>query len=216
MTKKTKKNDGLCTIIIIIIIVLFIRRWWKIVRTKKKRGRKYIYCHHVFPVSCECAFELTPSKENFAKIKKVCVCDPSSPSVDVIHGWHPPMTLSSMDDISPSMDDMDGETSSMDESTICGCHPWMEKCHPWMKVSSEDVIRGWKCHRKMSSVDESVIGGCHPWIALPSVVVIHGWLFHTWLSSMDDIHGWRWWITSTEWDDEWRTWTEHKKRTSLI
>ena len=45
---RKQKNDGLCTIIIIIIIVLFIRRWWKIVRTKKKRGRKYIYCHHVF------------------------------------------------------------------------------------------------------------------------------------------------------------------------
>ena len=56
-------------------------------KNEKKRGRKYIYCHHVFPVFFECAFELTPSKENFAKIKKVVVI--YAPSMSVIHLLHP-------------------------------------------------------------------------------------------------------------------------------
>ena len=39
---------------------------------------------------------------------------------------------------------MDGETSSMDESVIRGSHSCMKKPHPWMKVSSVNVIYGWR------------------------------------------------------------------------
>ena len=55
---------------------------------------------------------------------------------------------------------MGKQISSMDKSVINGCHPWMEEPHPWMKVSSVDVIHGWrnlihewKCHPLMSSMD---------------------------------------------------------------
>ena len=64
-------------------------------------------------------------------------------------------------------------------------------------------------------------------VKVPSLDVIHGWrnLIHGWrsvicglssmdveMSSMDDssIHGYYPWMTSTDGDDRWRTWTEHK------
>ena len=47
---------------------------------------------------------------------------------------------------------MDGGISSMDESAFCICHSWMEETHPWMKVSSVDVIHGWR----------NLIHGLHP------------------------------------------------------
>ena len=51
----------------------------------------------------------------------------------------------------------------MDESAISRCHPWMEESHSWMKVSSVDVIQGW---RKL----------------------IHGW--HLQMKMTNDGHGW--------------------------
>ena len=34
-------------------------------------------------------------------------------------------------------------------------HPWMEKCHPWIKVSSVDVIHGWR--RRMMDMDAALM-----------------------------------------------------------
>ena len=53
----------------------------------------------------------------------VRVRHPSSSSMDGIHGWHPRMTLPSMDDISPSMDDIHGWHFSI--------HGWQFSIHGW-------------------------------------------------------------------------------------
>ena len=65
-------------------------------------------------------------------------------------------------------------------------HAWMNQSHLWMKVSSVDIIHGWKWHPWM---EES-----HQWIKVSSVDDIYGqrYLIHGWHKQMrmtDDGHG---------------------------
>ena len=117
---------------------------------------------------------------------------------------------------------------------IRGCHPWMRFLHPWMIFAHP---YGWNCHLsdsayvlqsfgvilfkigylcKRNVTDVIPISG---WTNL-----IHAWKWHPWKSSIDGgtspmdesvisgSHPWMEkphpWMTSTDEDDRWQTWTE--------
>ena len=81
-----------------------------------------------------------------------------------IHGWHPLMTLSSMDEVLPSMDGI----------VICQIFLMFYKVlgQFWLKLVIYVSKMWWMT---IPSMDESFICGCHPWMTLPSVDAIHGW-----------------------------------------
>ena len=142
----------------------------------------------------------------------VRVRHPSSSSMDGIHGWHPRMTLPSMDGISPSMDDnspsMDDISPSMDD-----IHGWHFSIHRWhLSIHGWHFsIHGW--HPRMTLLN--------PWMAFSSVwflvkivcITLFKWEFLSnycnssekpivessmacvlgaeEMSSVDVIHGWR-------------------------
>ena len=98
----------------------------------------------------------------------VRVRHPSSSSMDVIHGWHPRMTLPSMDDISPSMDDIHGWHFSI-HGWHFSIHGWHFSIHGWHLS-----IHGW--HPRMTFLPQWM-ASIHPWMTF----------LHPWMTSTDDI-----------------------------